>query len=453
MIKEKNIDEEINHIINEVIQNNTMLRSNHANDIQSRVEYLSDKLRDLKISTEINHDIRILVKELEFLKLICYLEKVKEYALNGEGYCAVLNDYIKALEPIEEKVPGMSLGIKDSKLNTEVIIYSGYTDSDRTYKIDKDTKFDVASITKMFTSLLILKMNEYGDYDINKSLKDYSDGEYDVGASIEELLKFKYEIITNGRIDEDISKEELQNRLRCLNILSTNTYFYSDIPYILVGTTLNEGYFKEMFNEELKLCNTTYHPLGGTTGGNYGRLQKVHDPKAQKLLKYDIYPASAGLYTTTEDLLKLFDQLDSGFLKEDSLKTLITPAYKGTVVLDSTGKPIIETKGGKKKYRNVNRGMGVYIAHPYGIEYTDVPDISSKNAFAASGFTGCYVSYDLDNHIATTILANPFSSKEPLLGINNLNNELKKAQYRYVYATRLLNAAGVKIKKKTIIRR
>jgi hypothetical protein len=53
--------------------------------------------------------------------------------------------------------------------------------------------------------------------------------------------------------------------------------------------------------------------------------------------------------------------------------------------------------------------MGVYIEHPEGLKVGEVIPGLSKKAFAITGFTGGYASYDLVNGFSGVILANPLS--------------------------------------------
>lgn len=87
---------------------------------------------------------------------------------NNENYQtifeALIDDYTKCVKAIGKISPGLATGIKDIKDNITLNIYTGYTsDKSNSKKISKNTLFDVASITKLFTSLLLLKEEEKGN--------------------------------------------------------------------------------------------------------------------------------------------------------------------------------------------------------------------------------------------------------------------------------------------------
>lgn len=72
----------------------------------------------------------------------------------------------------EFRIVGLSIGIvKDGK-----ILYTngyGFTDIDNIHKVTFDTRFDVASISKVFTATAIMQLTEHGKLDLNKKVVDY----------------------------------------------------------------------------------------------------------------------------------------------------------------------------------------------------------------------------------------------------------------------------------------
>lgn len=235
----------------------------------------------------------------------------------------ILADYLNKIKPLHS-IPGVSLGIKDGKLNEELIIYNGYVDSNETSKkIDKDTRFDIASITKLFTALQMLKMYEQDLFDIYKPVNSYIDIET-LDMDVVSLASFNHKLVTNGRIDEDLPLQEIKRRIKKLKVAQKDTFVYSDIPYILLGYSIPNRleYFRQIFNEDLSLI-TAYTCNGNPTGGSYRHLNEVHDPKAKILEKYGFFPAHAGLYSTSEDLLKLFNKMHDSFLNNSSIDILL----------------------------------------------------------------------------------------------------------------------------------
>ncbi len=490
---EKLINEGIYNILREFLDNNNQISKEEKDtilkplyDISHTEGTVTDYFKELalqlkqtlnSLTLEVVEDTkRKKVKEYEFIKLAIYLlSNIKDYLLKYHNtnpnkiYDSILNDYLNKLKTIETIVPGATSAIKDGKLNHTLTTYAGQISSDQdSPQIDENTRFDIASITKMFTALEALKLNEEGLYNIQNPVSSY--GPYNLDMSVEDLAKFTYKIQTDGRIDEDISLAEVKRRLYSSKVIE-KSHFYSDIPYIILGDIIphRTHYYKELFIQNLGLSQTNHdRTFGNLTGGAYNNLEIVHDPKGRILEKYGINPGHAGIYSTSQDLIKLFDGLTKGFLNEKSLNILTTKNYKNAIVYDKKGKPIIEQIGNRTKYRNINRAMGVYISHPYGIRHTEVPDIASTTAFSAAGFTGSYTLYDLQNKISANILVNPFSSQTKVKIPSDKMNDLKVMQIHYVCALRLVDyvlkkqtnvaennysAFQKKIQKPTIIKR
>lgn len=448
---EKQINKQIIEIIKELIKNSEInIKKNTGiyaliheeadfdkliDLIQKESKLINEKISNLTIEN-VEDSLRRKQKYIQLSNLIIYLNKVKGYILTQnpkDAYQLILNDLIEKVDALKETTVGVQIGIKDDKLNHQLNIYGGKMTSDEKSKeIDKNTRFDVASVTKMFTALMVLKANEEKIIDIDSPISR------NLNITPRELGNFSVFIQTDGRIDEDISKEELIRRLENIKLIEKDTFVYSDIPYILLGHIIpnNTQMFNILYKDVLKLFNTGYE-IGNNTGGEYNKINEPHDPKARLLKKYKLYSGHAGIYTNSEDLLKLYDALKSDFWSSESLTTLVTNAYNKPIVYKD-GKPVILNN---QRYQNANRGFGVYLNHPYGIKHTDVPDIASKKAFAASGFTGCYSIYDLENEISANILTNPFSSKEKINKNSQISNELKTYQFYYIYALRLLDQA------------
>ncbi len=72
----------------------------------------------------------------------------------------------------EYKIVGLSIGI----VKDEQILYSngyGFTDIDRKHHTSIQTRFNIASITKLFTATAVMQLAEQGKLDINRPLIEY----------------------------------------------------------------------------------------------------------------------------------------------------------------------------------------------------------------------------------------------------------------------------------------
>ena len=316
--------------------------------------------------------------------------------------------------------PGIAAAIKVNCGDLDVTVYvtRGVTNIVNenvklNHPITTITKFDLASITKLFTTIYLLKANELSAIDLEKPLNFYNPNYVNFDLPIKEILTFNHEITTNGRLDDtSLSYEEALNRLETANVNPEFTHKYSDIGYMAVSKAFD--YFKydfeSLFNLSLKLNNTSYGVKEGdiSTGGPANKLNIVHDPKARIFP----YAGHAGVFSTSEDLIKLYDALRNGYLSKKSLKAIVTPTLDSAYMTDDT--MYLKNKEGENI--PITRGME-YRHHPLGLARSEVAEPQSDNAFAAAGFTGTYMSVDYlpykDNKelwYTTQILTNPLSA-------------------------------------------
>ena len=330
-----------------------------------------------------------------------------------EVYATIIKEYLMKVEGIAKLVPGVTTGIKDAKVGTEIYTYSGKT-KENGEKVDEHTRFDIASVTKLFTTTLALKLSEEGKFSLDRLVSSYKGGKYKyLNIPAEEMAKYYYELRTPGRLDDVFSKNELNKRLSETSVVKEKTFVYSDIPFIILKDIIpdSDEYFKKYFNDEMKMLNTSYDYFGFLTGGEEDELNMVHDPKARVMERYGINPGHAGVFSTSRDLVKFSDALRNGFLSDDSLKKMITPVVKTPMLLDENGNPIMkrDKNGNAIEPINILRAMGVQIKHPEGIRVSDFPLSVSDTAFVMTGFTGSHMVVDLKNGLTTNILANPIS--------------------------------------------
>ncbi len=336
---------------------------------------------------------------------------------SNEIYDYIIADYLKNVKGISMLVPGLSTGMKDVKSGVSIYTYDGKTKKNG-QNIDEETRFDLASCTKLFTTIEALKLAEEGKFSLEKNVSDYKNGKYsELRIPVEQMAKFYYELRTDGRLDEKdgkLSLEELQRRLSSTKLIKDKTFIYSDIPFIILKDLLPESdeYFKKYFNDEMGLLQTSYdRSFGVLTGMRVG--EDINDPKARVMERYGLYPGHAGIFSTSKDLVKLFEKLNNGFLSHKSIINMVTPALDTPILFNSDGTIYFKKNkdGIVTGIQNVNRGMGVYYKHPEGIRCNEMVDAMGNESFSIAGFTGTWATFDLQNGITANILGNPFSDE------------------------------------------
>ncbi len=416
-----------------------------------QIKYVKSAFELLK-KLQGNHNIEDTVLIQETFDTILQIVSTNNQILNeNTSYDKLLpqlsKDLISAAEKLvnDKLTAGISCGVKVEKGPT-ITIYRGKTSClNNSVKIDKNTRFDLASVSKLFTSIHLLKNQEEKKINLSQKLHDYNN-EYAIDKPMKEILTFNHVIQTNGRLNDNAkNEEEALEMLKQAKITEENTHMYSDMGYMMINKANPDvqDEFKEYFNEQMGLYNTGYEINENdiTTGGNIQQLNKVHDPKAQLVS----YAGHAGIFSTTEDLIKLYDALKKGFITKDSLKQIITPTLDRKYLTED-GQYLADTNGHAKLDKNgnkipVTRGME-YRRHELGYAKTEVHECQSDLAFAAAGFTGTFACYDLDHEITTNILTNPISNSEDgkkPQGYAWKLDDLKTEELKLAYALKLIN--------------
>ena len=167
-----------------------------------------------------------------------------------------------------DDIPGMAVGIvKDGEIVYEH--YLGYANLEHEIKIDKDTRFNIASDAKQFTALCILKLVEQGKLDLKDDIRKYLPDLYkniEDKITISNLIShtsgvrdYGYLIGLSGKtawklfIDNDDVIALLQDQ-KDLNFKPGTEYLYSNSNYILLTEIVKSvtgqefsTYAKEMF--------------------------------------------------------------------------------------------------------------------------------------------------------------------------------------------------------------
>ena len=268
-------------------------------------------------------------------------------------------------------------------------------------KVDENTMFDVASITKLFTLLLIFKLEEQGLINLNDKICDVNpDFQNLEDFTWDDLIKLHGEYRTDGMINKAASKEEAYRILKTV-YLSSNTREqnkYNDFGAMIIGDTLEkimskhlgktvsfDDIMQEYLLKPLGLSHTMFNPQTNNVSGNGNNLGLVHDPKA-RILGGAL--GHAGLFTTSDDLARLS-------------KELYTLNYINARHIKEIGRVTFPNSSQSQK-----GNLGVYVKHPLGYDSTFTPPEFSQGSFSHQGWTGSVAVFDPNNFIHHNILVN-----------------------------------------------
>jgi len=307
-----------------------------------------------------------------------------EYYVSGDSLISII-DKMKEL-----KIPGLSLAVID---NFEVVWAKGYgiADVETNNKVDVNTIFQAASISKPFTAYATMKLVQENKLELNKDINTYLKTWKLVDNNFTETKKVTFKNLLSHNAGTTIhgfpgykSSDTLPTLDQMLNGVSpanTNKVIvdiepetenrYSGGGYIIVQKALIDitgNPFEEfMQNQVLKpldLQNSFFSPKELTkeqelnaTAGHYSDGSKISENR-------HIYPemAAAGLWTTAEDLAKFAVEIqktlkgNSGkILTKQYTQMMMTPVLNGEYNIgfgneEYNGEPFFEHAGGNEGY-------------------------------------------------------------------------------------------------------
>lgn len=348
----------------------------------------------------------------------------------------VLATASNAQKPTSEQSPKLDTVIpdyaKEHQFNGAVLVQENgrevYRESfgiaDRAFDVPvrDDTIFRIASITKAFTSVLVLQLYDEGKIDLDKTigfyLPSYS-GEARDRATIHNLLNH-----TSGmqNIDAGLTsyEEALKNGIEHYQLPFTTdqliskfcsgklvhepgkVFDYNNGEYIILGKIVEKitgKPFDEVLNERIlqrlgmKHTGMVYQHI---ILRNLATTYTTTDEGKTFVNDMPVYPenwyASGAMYSTTSDLLTFANALFGGkLLKPETLELMLKPGLDGYGYSVWVGSPDF----GGKHYRAVNRPGGVMgangsLRHFSGIgfdESLDIVILSNTNATDLDGFS------------------------------------------------------------------
>ncbi|MEK7642724.1 MAG: serine hydrolase domain-containing protein [Patescibacteria group bacterium] len=309
----------------------------------------------------------------------------------------------RANRAIKEKVfPGCVVGwIKDGK--KKVLPFGNFTYEIDSKKVDKDSIYDVASITKVIpTSCLLLDLVHKGQISLEDQVAKYVSGFRKPEVIIKHLLSYtlNLEISSMTSLAQKPVQEIIDTVIKApLREKPGVNYLYTNSTAALMGFIVSKVTGKklpdlaeERFFNPLGMRRSTFEPLKKfskeevvpteVSDWRGGLLQgEVHDESTYILQKNGYYLGAAGLFSTVPDLL-IFSEM----------------IFKNTHFLE------LGWQSNEPKF------MGKYVS-----------EIKCK-----TGFTGCILMINLKKNSVLVILSNRVYPKRPedKEAINRLRTEI-----------------------------
>jgi CubicO group peptidase (beta-lactamase class C family) len=308
--------------------------------------------------------------------------------------------------------------------NGTILYQQSFGIADRAFlvPVQNDTLFKIASITKAFTSVLVLRLFEEGKIDLEQPIVKYLpaySGEAGTVSTIHELLNHTsgMQNIDAGLTSYDdavkrgmehyqlpFTTEQMMNRFCSGKLVHEpgKAFDYNNCDYILLGKIVEriEG---KRFDDVL--AERILRPLGMASTGLLYQAQVVRDlaptyftaDKGQTFVNdlpvyVENWFAAGAMYSKASDLLSFANAL-YGFklLKPATLDLMLTPGLDDYGFGMWIGFPEV----GGRKYRVVNRpgavmGANGSLRHFNGIGFNDVVNVvilSNTNATNLDDFS------------------------------------------------------------------
>ena len=229
----------------------------------------------------------------------------------------------------------------------------GYSNIENKIEIDNNTKFHIASITKSFTAVGILKLYEQGKVDLNKPIGNYIENYPNQrvldSVTIHQLLT--HTAGTKAIYGEDYQKSnkdryrELEDYLPLfandsLNFQPGSKYEYNGGGFVLLGLIIQNVTGENYYDY---LQKSIFDPIGmdqtkalEIDGVNYNTADgySIYLREDKSLAKNDYLISKAsgasGYYSTAEDLFKFSKTLRNyGLLNKGTTELMLKPKVKG----------------------------------------------------------------------------------------------------------------------------
>ena len=282
----------------------------------------------------------------------------------------ILNDLMDELESItydfinSKVITSISTTVDIPNINLN--IYSG---------INYNTEFDIASVTKLFTLVLVLKLIDNRLFKLNDKICDIDTNFKHLDYTILDLIKMSGNIITDSRIDLAYNYVDALKRLYSVHPITYNKDInnYTDIGFMVLSRLIEDitgNSFNDIIINFYKSYGIIINKLNNVVGNGYNDFYP-HDPKARIMGLI----GSAGVFINSSNMNIFAHKLfDSDIISKENLYKLSNKLFE---------------------YNHANKGIaGIYIKHPLGIKKSSTPLEYSRYAFSHQGYTGSCAIFD-----------------------------------------------------------
>ncbi len=282
-------------------------------------------------------------------------------------------------------------------------VSSGFKGFGSRLPITNDTRFSIASITKMLTAIVILELTEEGKLQLSDRISSILPEYIFPGPDSITIHHLLLHISGLPNEPDSIYKTVVNEGTYIKTVLATGKpnvfgqFNYNNVDYVLLGLVIKkklgknwERVIRERLIDKLKLSNTGFlHKGKFPRDFAEGYLVKDGKPVKEDAFYIDNFFAAGSMYSTAADILAIDQAMyGSALLNEDSKKLMYTsyPQYNYTGYSVWTYKyPFAKTQP-----RIMERRGGIFGSNSVLVRFLDTNQtiiiVSNNDAFNPDSF-------------------------------------------------------------------
>ncbi|API91509.1 MULTISPECIES: serine hydrolase [unclassified Virgibacillus] len=217
--------------------------------------------------------------------------------------------------------------------------YHGYQDISKQYLITKNTQFNLASLSKMYTAVMIFQLIEKGQLRLNDKITNWFNVPHFTNVTVAQLLTHTSGIPEYIAENSTISVETFAE-IALPQHKPNEHWSYSNTNYVLLAKIIEEvsglsyeTYLQQYIARPLNLTNTTTQPKkqykaqGHTYDYEEQRYKKENnDSYLNKNEKYNNEYGDGGIYATVSEVAKFLKAFLQGqYNSKEIVLSMITP--------------------------------------------------------------------------------------------------------------------------------
>lgn len=216
--------------------------------------------------------------------------------------------------------------------------YHGHQELEKRNHINKNTQFNLASLSKMYTAVMAFQLIEKGQLQLEDKITNWFNVPHFTEVTVAQLLTH-----TSGipeYISEDLTVKIETFIEEVLPQYAPKHWSYSNTNYVLLAKIIEEvsglsyeKYLQEYIAEPLSLTQTTTQPTkqweaqSQTYDYEEQRYKETTDDQYLHISeKYNDYYGDGGIYATVREVAKFLKALLQGqYISKETVKFMLTP--------------------------------------------------------------------------------------------------------------------------------